>query len=126
MKSAIASFIIFILLFISMIFSYKYLENKSDYYTIQTNTLEKLVNDNSWEEAYTLSNKFLDEWEKDSSIIPAFINHTYVETITNNVLKLTQYIKHKNDSDSQATIHEIRFFLENMIKIEHVTLPNVF
>lgn len=126
MKNMIASFILFIALIVTMIFSMKYLEKKCEYYSKKIEHLEKIVLNNSWDEAYADSTKFLVEWEKDSHIVPAFINHIHVESITSNVLRLTQYTKLKDKVDSLTTIHEIKFLLEEMLDIEKVTLPNVF
>lgn len=126
MKNLVASFILFIVLIITIIFSMKYIENKCVYYTDKINALETIIVNESWEEAYTSSVNFLDEWKKDSNIVPAFINHIHVETITSSVLKLTQYTKYKDKIDALATIHDIKFLLEEMLEIEKVTLPNVF
>ncbi|QGU96079.1 DUF4363 family protein [Clostridium bovifaecis] len=126
MKNLVASFMLFIALVITMVFSMRYLENKCGYYTDKIDALETIIVNESWEEAYNSSIGFLEEWKKDSSIVPTFINHIHVETITNSVLKLTQYTKYKDKVDSLATIHEIKFLLEEMMEIEKVTLPNVF
>ncbi|MFU0823548.1 MULTISPECIES: DUF4363 family protein [Clostridium] len=126
MKNTIASFSLFTLLIVLMIFSTKYVENKSEYYSNKANILESIIVNESWKEAYNNSMNFLEEWKKDSNIIPAFINHSHIETISNDILKLTQYIKNEDKVDCLATIHEVKFLLEEMVNSEKVTLPNVF
>jgi len=125
-KNTIASFSLFIILMTLMVFSTKYVENKSDYYSNKADILEAIIVNESWKEAYDNSIDFLNEWKKDSNIIPAFINHSHIEAITNDILKLTQYIKNEDKVDCLATIHEVKFLLEEMIDAEKVTLPNIF
>lgn len=126
MKDLIASFTLFIVLIITMLISTKYLGNKCGYYTDKVSYLEIVIVNKYWEDGYNKSIEFLEEWGNDSNILPAFINHTYVESITNNILKLTQYIKYKNQTDALATIQEIKFSLHMMEEIEKVNLPNIF
>lgn len=125
MKNIVISFILFILLFIAMVFSMNYLENKSYYYSEKAIALESSINENSWDEAYKKSSDLLKEWEKSASILPAFINHSYVENITSNILKLRQFIKVKDKVNALSAISEIKFYLNLMHNIEKVTLPNI-
>lgn len=126
MKNLVTSFVLFILLIISIIFSLNYLNKKYYSYKEKIDTIEEFVINNSWDETYTNCVDFLDDLEKDSKIMTIFIHHVNVETIYNDLLKLSQYIKCKDKVDSLAEIHEIKFLLKEILEIEKVNLPNIF
>lgn len=126
MKNLIASFVIFFVLIISMIFSINYLNKRIDHYTKKVNYMEDVISKESWDEAYKASMEFIKEWDKDSETVSVFINHTHVDSINSELLKLTQYIKYKDKSESLALIHEIKFLIEEILDVEKVTLANVF
>ena len=69
---------------------------------------------------------FLEEWKKDSKVISAYINHFHLEAINDQVLKLTQYVKVKDKSESLAVVHEIKFFLKAILSMEKITIDNIF
>ncbi|MEA4826822.1 MAG: DUF4363 family protein [Clostridium sp.] len=126
MKNLIASFVIFFVLIISMIFSINYLNKRIDHYTKKVNYMEDVISKESWDEAYKASMEFIKEWDKDSETVSVFINHTHVDSINSELLKLTQYIKYKDKSESLALVHEIKFLIEEILDVEKVTLANVF
>ncbi|MGY0373075.1 DUF4363 family protein [Clostridium sp. JNZ J1-5] len=126
MKNLIASLVIFFVLIISMIFSINYLNKRIDHYTKKVNYMEDVISKESWDEAYKASMEFIKEWDKDSETVSVFINHTHVDSINSELLKLTQYIKYKDKSESLALIHEIKFLIEEILDVEKVTLANVF
>lgn len=126
MKNLIASFVIFFVLIISMVFSINYLNKRIDHYTKKVNYMEDVISKESWDEAYKASMEFIKEWDKDSETVSVFINHTHVDSINSELLKLTQYIKYKDKSESLALVHEIKFLIEEILDVEKVTLANVF
>ena len=126
MKNLIASFVIFFILIISMIFSINYLNKRIDHYTEKVNYMEEVISKESWDEAYKVSIEFIKEWDKDSKTVSVFINHTHVDSINSGLLKLTQYIKYKDKTESLALVHEIKFLIEEILDVEKVTLANVF
>lgn len=126
MKNLVISFILFILMIVGILVSLNYLDKKCSYYGNMAASLEATINNESWDKAYDISKKFLEEWRKDSKTISAYINHLYIESINDQVLKLTQYIETKDKSESLAVVHEIKFFLEGILYMEKVTIPNIF
>lgn len=126
MKNLIASFSLLVLLIISIFFSLDYLNKKYYSYKGKIDNIEELVINNSWDETYTNCIDFLDNWENDSKIMAIFIHHVHVETIYNDLLRLSQYIKYKDKVDSLAEIHEIKFLLKEILEMEKVNLPNIF
>lgn len=111
---------------VGMFVSLNYLNKKCTYYGEVATKLEDTVNNESWEKAYDMSKDFLDQWKKDSKVISAFINHLQLDTINDSILKLTQYTKVHDKSESLAMIHDIKFFLEEILFLEKVTIENIF
>lgn len=126
MRNLVISFIIFFILIITIVFSINFLDNKANFYSEQANQLETLVVKDSWDEAYETSTNFLDAWKEDSKKISMFINHFQVDSISNQILKLTQYTKYHDKTEALALIHDIKFMLKELLEIEKVTISNIF
>ncbi|KOA20773.1 hypothetical protein CLHOM_09150 [Clostridium homopropionicum DSM 5847] len=126
MRNLVISFLIFIILIITIVFSINFLISKTNYYSEKANQLETLVIQDSWDKAYDISTDFLNGWEKDSKKISIFINHFHIDAINNEILKLTQYIKYQDKSDALAIIHDIKFLLKVLLEMEKVTISNIF
>lgn len=126
MKNLIISFMIFIIMVTGMLVSLNFLNKKCSYYEGMATSLEDSLNKESWNTAYDMSIKFLEEWKKDSKVISSYINHFHVEAINDQVLKLTQYVKVKDKSESLAVVHEIKFFLKAILSMEKITIDNIF
>ncbi|GAB6149540.1 MULTISPECIES: DUF4363 family protein [Clostridium] len=126
MKNIFTSFVIFILLIITISISIHYLNTKYYYYEEKVNSLEQMVSDEQWNKAYDESISFLDSWKKDSKLLTAYIHHVHVESISSDLLQLTQYIKYEEKVDALASIHEIKFLLKEITEIQKVNITNVF
>lgn len=126
MKNIFISFVIFILLIITISTSIHYLNTKCDYYEEKINTLEQMVENEQWNKAYAESISFLNHWKKDSQLVTAYIHHVHIESISCDLLQLTQYIKYKDKVQSLASIHEIKFLLEDITAIQKINITNVF
>ncbi|KEH99246.1 DUF4363 family protein [Clostridium massiliodielmoense] len=126
MKNIFTSFVIFILLIITISISIHYLNTKYYYYEEKINVLEEMVSDDQWKKAYDNSIDFLEHWKKDSKLVTAYIHHVHVESISSELLQLTQYIKYEDKVESLASIHEIKFLLKEITEIQKVNITNVF
>ncbi|MCY6958934.1 DUF4363 family protein [Clostridium brassicae] len=126
MKNVIASFTIFIFLIFSIVFSINYVEKTCNFYKIEASNLENVLINNDWENAYELSNTFLDNWKKDSKIIAIFVDHNHIDTVYTEALKLTQYTKCKDKSNSLASVHTLKFLMDDIVNFEKLTIQNIF
>ncbi|MCY6483190.1 DUF4363 family protein [Clostridium aestuarii] len=126
MKNTIISLVIFFILNIFIIFSINFVNNRCIYYENISNTLERNINNQLWDESYKISTEFLKNWESDSQIISVFVSHEYLDDINSELLKLTQYIKFKNENHSLAIIHNIKFSLNSITDFEKITIKNIF
>jgi hypothetical protein len=126
MRNVIISFVIFIGMVIVMAFSLKYLNSVCVQMERSCDKLEELINNKDWERAYDDSNKLLEEWKKHSLIIPIFANHAELDTLNSEMLKLTQFVKCKTQDEALASLHVIKFYLDNTKKLQKVNLQNIF
>lgn len=126
MKNVLTSLIIFIFLVISILFSINYVKKTCTNYKKRTDYIENIIKNDSWNEAYTVSTSFLDDWKKESKIISIFIDHDHIDKTHVETLKLTQYIKYKDKSNALASIHAIKFLMEDIIEFENINIQNIF
>lgn len=126
MKNIIASFILFIIMIFCILFSINYLQNTCSYYKNMLSALETTIKNEAWDEAYESTNILLDNWKKESKVVSIFINHVYVDGMYVELLRLTQYVNCKNKNDSLASVHSIKFLVDDIIDFEKLNIQNIF
>lgn len=126
MKNVIASFILFIIMTLCILFSINYLKNTCNHYKIMISSLETTIKNEAWDEAYKTTNILLEDWRKDSKIVSIFINHVYVDGMYVELLRLTQHVNCKNKNDSLASVHSIKFLVNDILDFEKFNIQNIF
>lgn len=126
MRNVIISFGIFIIMLGVMFFSLSYLNNTCTKFREESDQLEDLIKSSNWEKAAESANGMLERWKKQSSIIPMFINHAEVDNLTNELLKLTQFVECKTTDESLASTHVVKFWLDNIRSLQKINFENVF
>lgn len=125
-KSTITSCILFVLLIIAATFSSFYLHNFCVDFSNKFDELEELIVDENWDESYNYVVDLLDETSKKGKLTAVIINHEEVDKLELELYTLTQYVKNKNSDLSLATLHRMKFDLENIRKLNEFTLENIF
>jgi hypothetical protein len=126
MKSIVASFIIFIVMLISIFISTNYLNSICKKLETLDMQIERNVETDSWNKAYSNSLKFLNQWEEYSQKVSIFVHHAEIDNINNELWKLTQYTKCKNKDESLASTHVLKFYLDHIADMEKVNPQNIF
>lgn len=126
MKNTIISILIFILMMIGIFFSINYINSMSTNLISICEKLEIDVNNNNWVNAYTTSIKLLEKWDKHSNIISLYVNSTELDTMNNEIIKLTQYIECETKDESLVTIHLIKYLIKDIASMQKLNLQNVF
>lgn len=126
MRNIVISFVIFITVMLSAIFSIKYLNGVCIKLEGLSMEIENNIQSSEWNKAYDNSLKFLTEWDKYSKKVSVFTHHAEIDNINNELWKLTQYTKEKNKDESLASAHVIKFYLKHIVEMEKVNLQNVF
>jgi len=126
LRNIIISFSIFILLIISVIFSIKYLDTTCRGLLQLDNKIETSIDSKSWDEAYGYSLEFKKDWDKSSKYVSVFTSHAEIDNIYNELWRLTQYTKTKNEEDSLASVHVIKYLLQHIVNMEQISIQNLF
>jgi hypothetical protein len=126
LKNIIISFIIFILLIITISFSIKYLDTTCKSLLQLDNKIEESINSKSWDKAYDYTLEFKQDWDKSAKYISIFTSHVEIDNVYNELWRLTQYTKTKNDGDSLASVHVIKYFLQHIVNMEQINIQNLF
>ena len=88
--------------------------------------LEELINDDSWEEAYDIANKFHNKIDKRTSELSLYLNHQQVDEITHELYGLTQYIKEEEKADALAGVHSIKHSAKVVKELQKFSIENIF
>ena len=82
--------------------------------------------DENWDESYNYVVDLLEETSKKGKLTAVIINHEEVDKLELELYTITQYVKNKNMDLSLATLHRMKFDLENIRKLNEFTLENIF
>lgn len=126
MKGIVASFIIFIGVLVGIGFSVNYVNTTCSNLLSKNNQLENIVKQDNWENGYNKSVKLLEEWQKKYKVLSVFIHHQKIDTINNELLELTQYVKFKQKAEALSKIHVVKSNLKNIMQAEEITVQNIF
>lgn len=126
MKNVIISLVIFFAMIGAMFFSLGYLNKVCDRMEQESDSLEELLSKEEWEQAMNSTNHLYEEWKKQSEIVPIFVNHAEVDILSNELMRLIQYVKCQNKDESLASTHVVKFYIDNIKSLQKVNLQNLF
>lgn len=126
MKNIIASFALFIIVMLTVIFSINYLGNVCNKLEVLDVQIENNIKNDEWNKAYSNSIKFLDEWHDYSKKVSIFTHHAEIDNINIELWKLTQYTKCQTKDESLASAHVIKLLLNHLVELEKVNSQNIF
>jgi len=89
-------------------------------------TLENNINNYQWKKSYNLSLNLFEEWKKHYRIISLYVNSSELDTLNNEIVKLTQYIECETKDEALATTHTIKFMIKQVQAMQKINLQNVF
>jgi hypothetical protein len=126
MKNVLAAFSLFIIMIIGIFLSTNYINQKSDHLQDLNSTLENYITKEDYDNAYKLSIDYIAQWKKTSKVLTIYMHHEDLDHINNEVLKLTQYLKVKDKSESLATVHAMKYLIAHIMDHENVSISNIF
>ncbi|BDR63245.1 hypothetical protein K144313037_01770 [Clostridium tetani] len=125
MKNVFISFLIFVSMLFSIIFSVNYLNQIYSNINSLNLQLESYVITEDWENSHKVINKIDTTWSDYSSKLFMFVNHQEIDIISSELKKLSQYILCKNKDESLASLHSINFFLKHIVHLEEISIENI-
>lgn len=126
MKNVIISFFLFIAMIIGMIFSINYLNKTCNDLMEVCDTLEETISNQQWDSLHDDSLELLDDLKNKSKIMSMFIDHQQIDHMVNELFKFTQYIKEQDKEESLASLHVIKFYIENIQEVQKINIQNIF
>lgn len=126
MKNIVITFILFIFMCVGLFFASEYIILTCDKLLNVADKIEGDIVDESWDEAYILSFELLDIYEGHVRHMTLFLNHSNVDIIYGEVIKLTQYCKEEEKSEALATLHFVKTLLQEVRQMEKLTINNIF
>lgn len=126
MKNVVTSFLIFFALLFCMSVSLTHLDKICTTLDKKNDLLEDLISAEDWDKGYEEVLDLLDYIKSTSNTMSLFINHQEIDLIEGEIFKLTQYVKLQNKDESLASIHVIKFNVENIQRVQKVNLHTIF
>ncbi|GAA0083886.1 DUF4363 family protein [Clostridium sp. MB05] len=122
--------IISVVLFIALISGLLFLDNKfvslCDDVMFKCQEIEDLLEANENYIAYEKSVELLEFIEERADIPAIYLNHVDYDSLMNESLKLSLYIKSDEKGDSLATLHVLRYAAEHLKELQKPNLNNLF
>lgn len=126
MKNIVTSFLIFFALLFCMSISLKHLDKICIILEEKNDLLEEIISNEDWDKGYQEVLDLLEYIKSNSNTMSLFINHQEIDLIEGEIFKLTQYVKLQNKDESLASIHVIKFNVENVQRVQKVNWHNIF
>ena len=126
MKNVLAAFSLFIIMIIGIFLSTNFINQSSAHLQDLNSTLENYIIKEDYSNAYSLSIDYIAQWKKTAKFLTIYIHHEDLDHVDNEVLKLTQYIKIKDKSESLATVHAMKYLIDHIKFHEKVSISNIF
>lgn len=78
------------------------------------------------EKAYKYTMEIKDLLEEKSTPIAIYVNHTDINSLNSEVIKLSQYIKKDDMKESYATVHAVKYACKYIRELETISIKNIF
>ena len=125
MKNSIVSLILFFSAVAFIFFANSELIKLCDKISRDSDKIEKLLNEKKWDESYDESVKLLKNLDESNSISSIYISHIELDSIVDQTVRLTVLIKSRDESESLATLHLIRYSAERIKELQYPSIENI-
>ncbi|MDY6013076.1 DUF4363 family protein [Clostridium sp.] len=125
MKNSIVSLILFFSAIIFIFFANSELIKLCDQISNDSDRIERLLDDKKWDESYNESVKLLKKLDESNSISSIYISHIELDAIVDQTVRLTVLIKSRDESESLATLHLIRYNAERIKELQYPSIENI-
>lgn len=126
MKKSIFPILLFLFMVIGLYFSTNYMHLTYNNLLKTACETEENIAFNEWDNAYINSVYLLKEFEHSMSYITLFLNHEELDSVYDEVLKLTQFTNQKDKVHSLSTIHLIKGLIESLDEEQKINIKNIF
>lgn len=126
MKNTIISVVLFFSLLGFVFYSNNELLKLCDSISDQTEKVEALISYSEWADAYGESLTLIKDIKENSDIASIYINHTDLDNMISESVRLSQYVKYKDETESQASANTLKYSASNIKRLHLATFENIF
>lgn len=125
MKTNFISAILFLCVLGFIFFADSKLQRLYNNISSESKTIENLIDDDNWEEAYYKTVTLLEDIDKESLISSVYVNHTEFDNLTNEAIKLCLFIQCRDISQSHVSANLLKSSAEAIRNLNELNLKNV-
>ena len=125
MKNTIISFSLFFLVLGFVSFSNNTLVKFCNKTLEISNEIEGFIGEGKWKESYDKTLELKSIMSENFPSISIYINHTDMDNLNIEILKLTQYVKEQDSAEGLATLHVIKCYAEYMKELQEINIVNI-
>lgn len=125
MKNTVISIGLFIILFICLFFADRNLVSTCNEVATRCEEIEILLNNDDVDTAYKESVNLLRYVEKEGSMASIYVNHVDYDFLVIEALRLSLYIREKDQGEALASLHVLRYGSRNMKDIQNPNFKNL-
>lgn len=125
MKNTVISIILFALVMSFVAYCDYSLNNLTNYIEKQTIKIEDLLESENYIKAYDISNNLTKELNQKKVLLSIYVNHCDFDNIINESIRLTNYIKNKDISESNVSVHILYNLSDNINTLHKPNIENI-
>ncbi|WP_297714483.1 DUF4363 family protein [Clostridium sp.] len=126
MKNSLFSILLFILLLGFLTYTDISFKNLCSDVIEMCDEMEKSLSYSTKEENFEDAMAIFNLIQDKGKIAAIYINHVDYDVLLNEALKLTIYIEKDDPSESEASLHLLKYSTENMKKLQVPNIENIF
>lgn len=125
MKNTVISVILFALVMSFVAYCDYSLNNLTNYIEKQTTEIDDLLKNENYTKAYETSNKLTKEIKQKRMLLSIYVNHCDFDNIINESIRLTNYIKNKDVSESNVSVRILYNLSDNINTLHKPNIENI-
>lgn len=126
MRNTIISIIIFLSLIFFVTYANNSLANLCDEIIDTSDSIEVMIDNKNWDEAYISSLDIIDKIENKNLLSSIYLNHCDFDNVLNEAIRLSVNIQSKNDSDSLVSANLLSNQALTIKDLHRATFKNIF
>ena len=126
MKNSLFSILLFVLLLSFLTYTDISFKNLCSDVIEMCDEMEKSLSYSTKEENFEDAMAIFNLIQDKGKIAAIYINHVDYDVLLNEALKLTIYIEKDDPSESEASLHLLKYSTENMKKLQVPNIENIF
>ena len=126
MRNAILSILLFIVIMFVVFFFNKSVLTLCDNIQATTDEISLLLENNDFENSYTLSLELLNSIESKHAITSTYLNHSDFDDLVNESVKLSLYILNEDIIEAQTSLNLVKYNTRHIKALQIPSIENIF